>query len=68
MALYKGVENMKVQNNIIINENKVYRDIETGEIITQLELYHEYLNTDQGYSFWGYLRNCTDKNGFLEEV
>ena len=59
---------MKMNDQIIINENKLYRDIETGEILTELELYMYYLDTDQEYSFWGYLRNCTDKNGFLEEI
>ena len=59
---------MKVNNSCIIDESKLYRDIETGEILTELELYMYYLDTNQEYSFWGYLQNCTDKNGFLEEV
>ena len=59
---------MRINNTVVINENRRYFDIESGEIVTELELYNEYLQTEQLYSFWGYLRNCTDKNGTLEQI
>lgn len=59
---------MEIINKHIINENQLYYDLETDEILTELEMYMYYLDTDQSISFWRYLLNCTDKNGFLEEI
>ncbi len=51
-----------------------FRDIETGEIITEEDLRREfdrlYLKDPEEYdfSFEWYILNCTDKNGTLEEI
>ena len=50
-----------------------YRDTETGAIYTRQQLIAEYYALrDNGQTecenFHEYLRNCLDKNGFLEEV
>ena len=51
-----------------------FRDISTGEIITEEELREEFEEfkkkapDEYNYSFENYIRNCTDKNGTLEEV
>lgn len=53
---------------------KFYRDTETGEIIPESVLQAEFnrLRAEDpetyNYSFFDYIRNCTDKNGFLEET
>lgn len=53
---------------------KVYRDTETGEIVTEKQLRAEFeeLKREQpeeyNYTFAGYIRNITDKNGTMEEV
>lgn len=53
---------------------KKYKDIESGDIITEAELQAEFAemqaeNPDEyNYSFSDYIRNCTAKNGFLEEI
>ena len=51
-----------------------FRDTNTGEIITEEELRKEIEEMkkekpeEYDYSFRNYIRNCTDKNGTLEEV
>ena len=51
-----------------------FRDTNTGEIITEEELRKEFEELkkeapeEYDYSFGNYIRNCTDKNGTLEEV
>lgn len=51
-----------------------FRNIETGEIITEEDLRREfdrlYLKDPEEYdfSFEWYILNCTDKNGTLEEI
>lgn len=52
-----------------------YRDTESGKIYDEIELLAEYLeNAADIYEssgaryFWEWLRNATDKNGFLEVV
>lgn len=51
-----------------------FKDINTGEIITEEELRKEfdklylYDPENYDYSFEWYILNCTDKNGTLEEV
>lgn len=51
-----------------------FRDTNTGEIITEEELRKEFkelkreIPEEYNYSFGNYIRNCTDKNGTLEEV
>lgn len=51
----------------------LFRDTETGNIITEKELYSEWkilfenAETDSN-SFSEYIRNCTDKNGTLEII
>lgn len=53
---------------------KLYIDTETGAIISETDLQEEFtaLQAEQpeeyNYSFSAYIRNCTGKNGFLEEV
>ena len=53
---------------------KVYRDTETGEIVTEEQLRAEFdeLKREQpeeyNYTFADYIRNITDKNGTMEEV
>lgn len=53
---------------------KLYRDTETGKIISETELQAEFAALqaehpeEYNYSFLAYVRNCTDKNGFLREV
>lgn len=53
---------------------KKYKDIESGDIITEAELQAEFAemqaeNPDEyNYTFPEYIRNCTAKNGFLEEI
>lgn len=52
-----------------------YRDTETGVIYEEIDLLAEYLenaaeieeNSGARY-FWEWLRNATEKNGFLEEI
>ena len=51
-----------------------FRNTNTGEIITEEELRKEFEKLkketpeEYDYSFGNYIRNCTDKNGTLEEV
>jgi len=52
--------------------NKYY-DTETSEIITEKELYIEFLELKkagdtESNNFSDYVRNCTDKNGTLERI
>lgn len=54
---------------------EMYRDTETSAILTEDELYREYIvNADDiadssgAVSFQEWLRNCTGKNGFLEVI
>lgn len=53
---------------------KLYIDTETGAVISETELQAEFaaIQAEQpgeyNYSFSAYVRNCTDKNGFLKEV
>ena len=53
---------------------KLYRDTENGEILTEAQLKEEFevLKAEEpetyNYTFKEYLKNCTSKNGFLEEV
>ena len=50
-----------------------YRDTETGEVYTEEQIKAEFERLKASdpetynYSFTQYLRNCTSKNGFLEE-
>ena len=51
-----------------------FRDTESGDIVTIDELRAEFENLKASdpetfdYDFPAYIRNCTDKNGFLEEL
>ena len=52
-----------------------YRDTESGKIYDEIDLLAEYLEnaaeieeSSGARYFWEWLRNATDKNGFLEEV
>lgn len=51
-----------------------FRDTESGDIVTIDELRAEFESLKASdpetfdYDFSGYIRNCTDKNGFLEEI
>lgn len=52
-----------------------YRDTENGIIYDEIELLAEYLEHAQEIEedsgsryFWEWIRNATDKNGFLEVV
>lgn len=51
-----------------------FKDTNTGEIITEEELRKEFEELEKetpeeyDYSFGNYIRNCTDKNGTLEEI
>lgn len=52
---------------------RVFRDIETDEILTIEELEKEYFELFKNHdteteSFADYLSNCTSKNGTLEEI
>lgn len=53
---------------------KLYRCTETSEILTELQLKTEFetLKAKEpeiyDYTFSQYIKNCTSKNGFLEEV
>ena len=53
---------------------KLYIDTENGKIITEDDLRIEFDGLkaqspdEYSYSFAAYVRNCTDKNGTLEEV
>ena len=52
---------------------KLFRDIETGEIITTEQLYSEYLESmaedDRGMTFGEFVYNCTTAaGGTLEEI
>jgi hypothetical protein len=51
---------------------KMYRDIENNTIISEKELYDEfmelYANDGEHTTFEDYIINCTDKNGFLERI
>ena len=53
---------------------KLYRCTETSEILTELQLKTEFetLKAKEpetyDYSFNQYIKNCTSKNGFLEEA
>ena len=54
-------------------KSNLYRDTETGEIIPveQLRADYDALASEgmtDAQTFGQYLRNCLDKNGFLEEV
>jgi hypothetical protein len=52
----------------------IYKDTESGEVVTERELRAEFETLrhespeEHDYSFTEYIRNCTDKNGFLEVV
>lgn len=53
---------------------KKYLDTESGEVLTEAALLAEFeplkaqSPDEYPYSFAAYVRNCTDKNGFLEEI
>ena len=53
---------------------KLYRCTESGEILTEAQLQAEFetLKAEEpetyNYNFADYIKNCTSKNGFLEEV
>jgi hypothetical protein len=53
---------------------KLYRCTESNEILTEAQLQTEFETlkaeepTTYDYNFTDYLKNCTSKNGFLEEV
>lgn len=49
---------------------KYFRDTETDELVSVEQLLHEYLDQKRylDVAFWEYLKNCCEKNGFLEEV
>lgn len=52
---------------------KLYRDTENGTIISETDLYFSFCllqaeHETDAKTFSEYLINCTDKNGFLEEV
>lgn len=51
----------------------MFRDVETGEILTLDDLAEEFKRLraegeTETETFQGYLRNCTDKNGTLEII
>lgn len=51
---------------------KMYRDTENDIIISEKELYNEfmelYANDGEHTNFTDYIKNCTSKNGFLEYI
>ena len=53
---------------------KLYRDTENGETLTESQIKAEFetLKAEEpeiyNYNFNEYLKNCTSKNGFLEEL
>ena len=53
---------------------KLYRDTENGETLTEAQLKAEFETLKEeepetyNYNFNEYLKNCTSKNGFLEEL
>ena len=61
-----------VTNDIF--SGKVYRDTESGKILTETQLEAEFEALKEGqpeeynYTFNQYLRNSTSKNGFLEAI
>lgn len=52
----------------------MYIDTENNEIITESELYSEFIELSQNdpneynYTFKQYLNNCLSKNGFLKKI
>lgn len=52
----------------------LYRCTETGEVLTEAQLQAEFetLKAEDpetyDYNFADYVKNCTSKNGFLEEI
>ena len=49
---------------------KFYKDTESDELVPVEQILQEYLEQEKylEVSFWEYIRNCCDKNGFLESV
>ena len=53
---------------------RLYRDTENGNVLTESQLKAEFETlkanepTTYDYTFSQYIKNCTSKNGFLEEV
>lgn len=49
---------------------RCFRDTENGNIVTVGMLLKEYLDQKRyiDVAFWEYIKNCCEKNGFLEEV
>ena len=71
---YKNVKYCKGRRVTEGATMKLYRDTETGEILTEAQLKEEFevLKAQQpetyDYTFSQYLKNCTSKNGFLELI
>lgn len=55
-------------------KTRLFKDIERNILITEDDLKREFDDlksedpTEYNYNFSDYIKNCTDKNGFLEEV
>jgi len=52
---------------------RIFRDTESNELITEQELKNEFLYyckhlSNDPRTFEQYIKDCTSKNGFLEEV
>ena len=53
---------------------RIFRDTESNKILTEAQVKAEFetLKAEEpetyNYNFYEYLKNCTSKNGFLEEV
>lgn len=53
---------------------RLFQDTESGEIISEKQLEEEFTALKEqspdeyNYSFGEYIKNCTNKNGFLKEI
>ena len=49
---------------------KFFRDTENDELVSVEQILQEYREQERyiDVSFWEYIENCCEKNGFLEKV
>lgn len=73
--MYSFMERKNVDGDIIDLDtrqlrDKTYMDTETGELLTERNVFDTYVINypNREITFMEYIRNCIDKNGFLEEV
>ena len=58
----------------VVHTDRLYRDTESRETISEMELYAEFKQmqaespASYDYDFQAYLNNCLSKNGFLERI